>query len=310
MKIVIPDLVSNSYFPAIAAVELGHFAREGLDVELELVFPVNRSYERLRDGEADFVGGSAHSVLAAFPEWRGAKLLGALAQGMYWFLVMRADLRAKRGDLSAVKGRRIGAAPWVDFGLKQLLMDAGIDAHRDRVEIAPVPGSTGAGVSFGVNAAKALEEGKIDGFWANGMGAEVAVRRGVGTIVLDVRRGDGPKAAFGYTFPALVTTAALVERAPDQAAAAVRALVKTQAALKANVRLATDVGRKWFPEFEASLIADVVARDLPFYDASISRETFDACNRFSRAMGLAQQPAAYEAAVAVQFGEYWKQASR
>lgn len=310
MKVVIPDLVSNSYFPAIAAVELGYFAREGLDVELELVFPVNRSYEWLRDGEADFVGGSAHSVLAAFPEWRGAKLLGALAQGMYWFLVMRADLRAKRGDLTAVKGRRIGAAPWVDFGLKQLLKDAGIDVQRDRVEIAPVPGSTGAGVSFGVNAAKALEEGKIDGFWANGMGAEVAVRRGVGTIVLDVRRGDGPKAAFGYTFPALVTTAALVEHAPDQAAAAVRALVKTQAALKANVKLATEVGRKWFPEFEASLIADVVARDLPFYDASISRETFDACGRFSRAMRLAQQPAAYEAAVAVQFGEYWKQASR
>ncbi|HXF87086.1 MAG TPA: ABC transporter substrate-binding protein [Xanthobacteraceae bacterium] len=310
MKIVIPDLVSNSYFPAVAAVELGYFAREGLDVELELVFPVNRSYEWLRDGEADFVGGSAHSVLAAFPEWRGAKLLGALAQGMYWFLVMRADLRAKRGDLSAVKGRRIGAAPWVDFGLKQLLKDAGIDVQRDQVEIAPVPGSTGAGVSFGVNAAKALEEGKVDGFWANGMGAEVAVRRGVGTIVLDVRRGDGPKAAFGYTFPALVTTAALVEHAPDQAAAAVRALVKTQAALKANVKLATEVGRKWFPEFEASLIADVVERDLPFYDASISRETFDACGRFSRAMGLAQQPAAYEAAVAVQFGEYWKQASR
>ena len=156
MKIVIPDLVSNSYFPSIAAVELGFFKQEGLDVELELVFPVNKSYEWLRDGKADFVGGSAHSILAAFPEWRGAKLLGALAQGMYWFLVMRADLKAKRGDVSIVKGRKIGAAPWVDFGFKQLLKDAGIDEQRDRVEIMPVPGATGAGVSFGVNAAKAL----------------------------------------------------------------------------------------------------------------------------------------------------------
>src|SRR5262245_54433537 len=228
MKIVIPDLVSNSYFPAIAAVELGFFKQEGLDVELELVFPVNKSYEWLRDGRADFVGGSAHSILAAFPEWRGAKLLGALAQGMYWFLVMRADLKAKRGDVSIVKGRKLGAAPWVDYGFKQLLKDSGIDEARDGVQVMPVPGSTGAGVSFGVNAAKALEDGKIDGFWANGMGAEVAVKRGVGTVVLDVRRGDGPKAAFGYTFPALVTTTALVERSPETAAGAVQALVKTQ----------------------------------------------------------------------------------
>jgi len=306
MKIVIPDLVSNSYFPSIAAVELGFFKQEGLDVELELVFPVNKSYEWLRDGKADFVGGSAHSILAAFPEWRGAKLLGALAQGMYWFLVMRADLKAKRGDVSIVKGRKIGAAPWVDFGFKQLLKDAGIDEQRDGVEVMPVPGSTGAGVSFGVNAAKALEEGKIDGFWANGMGAEVAVKRGIGMVVLDVRRGDGPKAAFGYTFATLATTSALIERAPEKAAAAVRALVKTQQALKANAALATDAGRKRFPEFETSLIAELIRRDLPFYDASISRETFDSCNRFALAMGLAKQGASYEDAVAVQFRDLWK----
>ena len=306
MKIVIPDLVSNSYFPSIAAVELGFFKKEGLDVELELVFPVNKSYEWLREGKADFVGGSAHSILAAFPEWRGAKLLGALAQGMYWFLIMRADLKAKRGDVSIVKGRKIGAAPWVDYGLKQLLKDAGIDEKRDGVEIAPVPGATGAGVSFGVNAAKALEEGKIDGFWANGMGAEVAVRRGIGTMVLDVRRGDGPKAAYGYTFAALATTTALIERAPEQAAAAVCALVKTQAALKANAKLATDVGHKWFPEFETSLIVELIARDLPFYDPAISRETFESMNGFAQAMGLAKQSARYEDVVAVQFRDLWK----
>ena len=29
MKIAIPDLISNSYFPAVAAVELGFFEEEG-----------------------------------------------------------------------------------------------------------------------------------------------------------------------------------------------------------------------------------------------------------------------------------------
>ena len=196
MKIAVPDVISNSYFPAAAAVELGFFKQEGLDVSLELIFPVDQAYTALRDGAVDFVGGSAHSALAAFPEWQGVKLLCAQAQGMYWFLVMDKKLGAKRGDLDVVKGRSIGAAPWVEMGLRRLLAEAGIDLQRDGVTIAPVPGALGAGVNFGVTAAKALEDGKIDGFWANGMGTEVAVRRGVGTVVLDVRRGDGPQACL------------------------------------------------------------------------------------------------------------------
>ncbi len=212
MKLAVPDLISNSYFPAVAAVELGFFKREGLDVSLELIFPVDKAYEALRDGAVDFVGGSAHSVLAAFPEWQGAKLLCAQAQGMYWFLVMRASLGARRGDVGVVKGRSIGAAPWVEMGLRRLLIEAGIDLDRDRVTIAPVPGASGAGVvNFGVTAAKALEDGKIDGFWANGMGTEVAVRRGVGTVVLDVRRGDGPQGCFNYTMSSLAASDRLID---------------------------------------------------------------------------------------------------
>src|SRR5437879_5273376 len=244
MKLAVPDLISNSYFPAVAAVELGFFQQEGLDVALELIFPVDQAYAALRDGAVDFVGGSAHSALAAFPEWQGVKLLCAQAQGIYWFLVMDKKLGARRGDLDVVKGCRIGAAPWVEMGLRRLLTAAGIDVQRDGVTIAPVPGAQGARVNFGVTAARALEDGKIDGFWANGMGTEVAVRRGVGTVVLDVRRGDGPPPAFNYTMASIATTDRLIERSPETAAAVVRALVKTHAALKEDVSRATTIGRK------------------------------------------------------------------
>lgn len=241
MKLAIPDMISNSYFPALAAADLGFFAAEGLDVAVELIFPVDQCFEALLDGAVDFVGGSAHSVLSAFPEWRGARLLCAQAQGMYWFLVMHADLGAKRGEIEVVRGRRIGAAPWVEMGLRRLLVEAGIDLQRNRVTIAPVPGAAGAGVNFGLTAAKALEERRIDGFWANGMGTEVAQRRGVGTVVLDVRRGDGPKTAFSYTMSAIAATERLIERSPEAAAAAVRAIVRAQAALKDDVARAADI---------------------------------------------------------------------
>jgi len=298
MKLAVPDMISNSYFPAIAAIELGFFKKEGLDVELDLIFPVDKAYAALRSGAVDFVGGSAHSALAAFPQWEGVKLLCAQAQGMYWFLVMHKDLEARRGDLEVVKGRSIGAAPWVDMGLRRLLIEAGFDLDRDRVKIAPVPGATGQSVNFGLTAARALEDRKIDGFWANGMGAEVAVRRGVGTVVLDVRRGDGPKSCFNYTMASIATSDSVIERSPAAAPAAVRAIAEAHAALKKDVTLATKIGRKLFPPTEAELIAELIRRDLPFYDTTISQDFVAGMNKFARDVGILSKDVPYKNIVA------------
>jgi len=306
MKLAVPDMISPSYFVAEAAIELGFFKAEGLDVSLELVYPVDNAYAALRDGNIDFVGGAAHAVLSAFPGFDGAKLIAAQAQGMYWFLVMRSDLGAKRGDLDVVKGCTIGAAPWVNMGLRGLLLAAGIDPERDRVAIAPVPGALGTVPNFGVMAAKALEAGKLDGFWANGMGAEVAVRGGYGTVVADVRRGDGPKQCFNFTAPTIATTETLIARSPDTVAAAVRAIVKTQSALKANVARASEVGTRLFPEAEAALIAELIRRDLPFYDATLPRDFIAGMTAFARSQGVLDREVAYEQVVATQFAPLWK----
>src|SRR5919205_3158617 len=110
MRIAVPDVISNSYFPAIAAVELGFFKSEGLDASIDLLFPVPKTYEALREGKLDFVVGSAHAALMAFADWQGVKLLAAVPRYTYWFLVIRSDLKPTRGDLSVVKGLRIGAA--------------------------------------------------------------------------------------------------------------------------------------------------------------------------------------------------------
>jgi ABC-type nitrate/sulfonate/bicarbonate transport system substrate-binding protein len=286
MKLAVPDFVSPSYFPAVAAVELGFFKDEGLDVEFQHLFPIDAAYRALRDGNVDFVGGSAHAALSAFPEWRGVKLLCAQAQGMYWFLVMRADLGATRGDLSCVKGRRIGAAPWVDMGLRALLEDGGIDIERDKVSIAPVPGAKGPGVNFGLMAAQRLQEGQIDGFWANGMAAEVAVRSGAGTLVIDARRGDGPKTAFGFTFSAVAATDRLLQERPEVGAAAQRAIGRVHAALRQEPERAAEVGRRLFPPEQASLIAELVRRDGPYYDAAITPAAVTSLNAFARRMGI------------------------
>ena len=310
MKIALPDLISNSYFPAAAACELGFFKAEGLDLDLQLIFPVDRAYRALRDGEVDFVAGSAHSALAAFPEWQGVKLLCAQAQGMYWFLVMHRRFNPRRGALDVVKGKRIGAAPWVEMGLRRLLIEAGYDIARDNIAIAPVPGAAAdasATVNFGLTAAKALEEGTIDGFWANGMGAEVAVTRGIGTVVLDIRRGDGPKPCFNYTMASIAARDDLVTGTPEKAAAAVRAIVKTQRALAADPsRAATEAARKLFPAQETALIAELVRRDVPYYDATIAPDFVAGMNQFARDVGILKGNPAYESVVATQLAPLWR----
>lgn len=305
IRIGIPDMISPSYFPAIAAVELGHFEDQGLDASVELLYPVTDTYEALRDEELDYVGGAAHAPLYVFEDWDGCQLVGALSQNMYWFLVVRSDLDAERGDLEALKGLEIGAAPGPVDGLRQMLRAAGIDPESD-LDIVPVPGTDGESVSFGVTAAEALEDGKIDGFWANGMGAEVAVRNGSGEVLVDARRGDGPAGAEDYTFPALVTTEGRVDEDPDEVAGAVRALAAAQRALAEDPSLATEAARDHFPEYELGLIEEVVERDTPFYDPSISEEKVDAMNAFARDLGvLDAEDVAYDDVVATQFRTEW-----
>src|SRR5262249_4072148 len=91
MKIATPDLVTNSYFPALAAEELGLFRAQGVDAHVELM-PSLSAVTALRDGAVDFVSGNSHSLLLGFPAFQGAKLLVTLSQGTPWLLVMRTDL--------------------------------------------------------------------------------------------------------------------------------------------------------------------------------------------------------------------------
>jgi len=306
-RLSVADLDSPSYFVATAAAELGFFKQEGIDVTLERIFGALEGPERLRDGTLDFFGGPAFAATRAFPAWKGAKLLCALSQYSYWFLAVRADLDIKRGDINALKGLRLSASPpWPAMTLEYMLIDAGIDLKRDNVRIVaakPVERDSKWQGQAGINA---IREGVADAYWGNGMRVALGEKLGIAKMHLDLRRGDGPPGARWYNFAALTTTERLCETQPEAAAAAVRAIVKTQAALKANPALATDVGHRLFPPDVASLIGDLIARDAPFYAADIKPEAVDGVNKLARAIGLIEEPVPYEQMVATQFRDSWR----
>jgi ABC-type nitrate/sulfonate/bicarbonate transport system substrate-binding protein len=285
VRIGIPDLISPSYFPVLAAEHLGCLGARGIDASVELVFPVVDTYAQLRDGGLDFIGGAAHAALYAFDGWRGCRLLGAVSQHMYWFLVVRTDVHGERGDLNAVRGLRIGAAPGPADGLQALLRATGIDPDTD-LTIGPVPAAHEGNISFGVSAADALRRGEIDGFWANGMGAEVAVLDGIGRIVVDVRRDPGFDDVRRYTFPVLATTERMVQQDAGLAESVVAAMADAQQILAEDPASATTAAAEVFPPREAGLIARLIERDSPYYDPTITRREFEAVNGFATDLGL------------------------
>ena len=106
--------------------------------------------------------------------------------------------------------------------------------------------------------------------------------------------------------PALATTDRLIEQAPDTAAAAIRALVACQKALRDDPSRAAEVGRRRFPRREAELIVPLVERDLPFYDATISEPVLAGITDFDCRMGVLTSRIPYAEAVATQFRDLWR----
>jgi len=105
--------------------------------------------------------------------------------------------------------------------------------------------------------------------------------------------------------PVLVTSNALLERDPQLVAGGMRAVLTAQRALKADVRLATTVGRALFPPAEAALIADVVARDLPYYDPAMSEMAIDGLSHFAQSAGLLRERVPYADIVAMSLRHLW-----
>ena len=304
-RMMVADYDSPSYFVATAAVKLGFFKKEGVDVEFIAEYGAKHGPERLRDGHIHFFGGPAFAATRAFPAWKGVKLVAALAQHSYWFMGVRKDIDIRRGDIKALKGLRISSSfAFPRTALRHMLIQAGVDVDHGEVRI--VESLPSKSESHSLDGVRALQENLADGFWGNGMRLALAEKAGIAKLHLDLRRGDGPPDARHYNFAALTVTDALIEKKPEVVAAAVRAIVAAQKALKAEPMLAKKVGDELFPGDEADMIPVLVGRDAAFYDATITPETVDGLNRFAMANGLLDRPLAYEQIAAVQFKESWK----
>ena len=68
-SISVPDLISNTMFPVLAAKELRCFDDEGVQVDVQLRTGI-RAVEAVHDGSVEFCATGAEQLLDVFPDWR------------------------------------------------------------------------------------------------------------------------------------------------------------------------------------------------------------------------------------------------
>ena len=73
----------------------------------------------------------------------------------------------------------------------------------------------------------------------------------------------GPKECFSYTMASIATTDRLIAEKPDAAAAAVRAIVNTQKALKADYTAPPKSDANCFRRPKPNSSRELIRRDLP-----------------------------------------------
>ena len=233
------------------------------------------------DGSLQFIGCSSHLLVAGFPEWRGVKLLCAQSQGMYWFLVMRADLggagRPHSSQGPPHRCRLLGG-----MRLRRLLAEAGIDPARDGIGSRPFPAPMApASILASLPPRRCRTAGSTDSgptAWAPNSRCAAASARSC------LMPGATPgKPCFNYTMPSVAATDPLIAPSPD-GAAAVQAIINTQQAPQ-RCGPGCQVGRKSFPQPRRD-DRDSCGRDLPYYDASISPDFVGAMTQFSRDVGI------------------------
>jgi len=66
------------------------------------------------------------------------------------------------------------------------------------------------------------------------------------------------------------------------------------------------VGMRKFPPDAAELIANVVARDVEFYDPTISAEAIAKMNRFAQTVGHLSRAVRYDEVVAIRYRDLWQ----
>lgn len=214
-------LVQSNYgflfVPAMAAAEMGHFKKNGLEAEFIVNLGGSEALAATLSGDADINVGAANSALRSRQRGTDAKIFGTSAARYASNLVISTDMARKKGvdrsspldaRIEALRGSRI-AVIGLGSGTHQLMLYL---AKRGKLN----PDSDLEIMGIGQTSAvlTAFQQGRIDGFIASSPSGEQAVANYEGTMLINTAGGDIPE-LNDYPYVTYISTDSWLEKNRD-----------------------------------------------------------------------------------------------
>lgn len=274
------------YAPFYATVVLGHFAREGVDVELVASPSPGAAAAGLLDGSLDVSWGGPMRVMKARNEPDGPPLMAfcEVVRRDPFYLVARPDLDDfTLADLSRLRFGSVSEVPTPWLCLQHDLREQGID---------PATLSRIADRTMADNLA-ALADGSLDVAQMFEPFAARAAREGTGRVVYAASaRGETSYTTF-------LATRDAIARNRDAFAAMTRAVARTQDWLaRSDAQGIVEAVRDFYPDVESADLLAAFERyskaQLWASDTVVSRVGFDRLARSLQSGGFIATCPAYE----------------
>jgi sulfonate transport system substrate-binding protein len=224
VRIAIGGQTQMVYLPTTLAEALGHYAAEGLDVELQDFEGGAKALQAVIGGSADVVSGYYDHTIQMAAE--GREFIAFVTMLRYPGLVLVTSRQAadRVSTIGALKGGIVGVTSLGSSS--QMFLNHLLTRHD-----VPVDSVSVTSIGAGATAIAAVERGRVDAGWLAEPTFTLVTRRNPGLRVLaDLRDERGTAEAFGTTtYPSAVlyTEARWLNGNRDTAARLSRAIVKT-----------------------------------------------------------------------------------
>lgn len=222
LSLAVGDKATLYYLPLTVAEQLGYFADEGLDVDIQDCRGDAQALQAVVLGTADVCSGAFEQTIRL---QNGSKMFQAFVlQGRAPQIAVGVSTRTMAGyaGVASLKGRRIGvSAPGSSTDMVARLLLARSGLRMGEADIV--------GVGTGTAALQALRTGQLDAMSNTEPIMTMLEQQGDVRIIADTRTLKGSQELFGGAMPAacLYASDAFVQRQPRTCQALANAIVRS-----------------------------------------------------------------------------------
>jgi NitT/TauT family transport system substrate-binding protein len=288
--------------PEYVAHDKGFYKAHGLDVTLLPITSGPASTQALLTGAAQISFNNPDAVLQANDKGQSLKIVGGeIKSAITTILARKAWPLPHAGSYPAVmadlKGAKIGVTvrgSSQEIWLRRMLTDGGLNPDKDVTFVA---------VGIVATALPALQSGQIDVWSGFEPGTTIALSQlKIANVVVDMRKGDGPKELVNYSSEAFVATDKYIKENGDALKRFMAAIADTEAwMVDASNRTELEGLVAKNVKIDAALIPQLLDDNLGTFGVAVPRENIENAITINKQAHMITGSPTYDSVVATEF---------